>query len=519
MWAGGLALALGGLFLVRYSIEAGLIGPGVRVVLGLALSAVLIAGGEWFRRNDTKFPIDAVPQAHIPSILTAAGTVVAFGTIYAAHALYGFIGPAFAFTALGATGIIAMLAAALHGPALAGLGLAGAFIAPLLVQSNAPNPWPVVLYLAVVAAAAYVLARTRSWLWLAAAAVTGAFVWGVLLLDQGGYASTAVAAHTLVQMALAAFFLAIEPHFGQQDSKATLDRVATAALAAMTLLAVGVTDAPDLGLSFITTFAALAITILGATAWLAAPAAAAALFGGVIALSVLLLWPGLSAPPGVSLLAPWAEHVLRLPDNVTRFMSFAALATLVPAAAALLRVWRGALLKEKTAALYCLAATVPPLLALVIAYLRITQFDVSIPFALGGVALAAAVRNSGRKIPSGRHVVFIASLQLSGRRFCGGRDCGNWLCADGLARTRLPDGRTRARGPWHSLCRDPARYSAVAPRRHRARPRGIGARGVEPAHHGRKRWIDAHFQLAAAGIRRAGSELCCCRTDDRKARR
>ena len=60
-------------------------------------------------------PIGAVPAAHIPSILTAAGTVSAFGTVYAAHALYQFIGPTLAFLMLGAIGIATMLAAALHG--------------------------------------------------------------------------------------------------------------------------------------------------------------------------------------------------------------------------------------------------------------------------------------------------------------------------------------------------------------------------------------------------------------------
>ena len=33
VWIGGLALALGGFFLVRYSIQAGLIGPDVRISL------------------------------------------------------------------------------------------------------------------------------------------------------------------------------------------------------------------------------------------------------------------------------------------------------------------------------------------------------------------------------------------------------------------------------------------------------------------------------------------------------
>src|SRR5262249_34272027 len=34
VWIGGLTLALGGFFLVRYSIDAGLIGPRVRIVCG-----------------------------------------------------------------------------------------------------------------------------------------------------------------------------------------------------------------------------------------------------------------------------------------------------------------------------------------------------------------------------------------------------------------------------------------------------------------------------------------------------
>ena len=145
VWVGGLALALGGVLLVRYSIEQGIFGPGVRVALGALFALALVAAGEWFRRSERATPIGAVPAAHIPSILTAAGTVSAFGTVYAAHALYQFIGPATAFVMLGAIGIATMFAAALHGPALAGLGLAGSFIVPLLIESQQPNPWPLVI--------------------------------------------------------------------------------------------------------------------------------------------------------------------------------------------------------------------------------------------------------------------------------------------------------------------------------------------------------------------------------------
>src|SRR3954466_3215130 len=70
VWIGGLALALGGIFLVQYSIEAGLGGPGVRIFLGFLLAAALVAAGEWTRRNDLAEGFAGVPTAHIPSILT-----------------------------------------------------------------------------------------------------------------------------------------------------------------------------------------------------------------------------------------------------------------------------------------------------------------------------------------------------------------------------------------------------------------------------------------------------------------
>ena len=100
VWIGGLTLALGGFFMVRYSIEAGLVGPGVRVFLGGLFAAALLGAGEWSRRKESISNIAALPIANIPAILTAAGTAVAFATIYAAYALYGFLVPATAFVLL-----------------------------------------------------------------------------------------------------------------------------------------------------------------------------------------------------------------------------------------------------------------------------------------------------------------------------------------------------------------------------------------------------------------------------------
>ena len=394
VWVGGLALALGGLLLVRYSIEQGVFGPGVRVVMGALFSAALVVAGEWFRRTERTLPIDTIPAAHIPSILTAAGTASAFGTVYAAHALYGFIGPAAAFILLGLIGVATMLAAALHGPALAGLGLAGSLAVPLLVTSDAPNPWPLVGYLVAVAASAYTLARLRRWLWLASAVVVGVVLWGFALVNlagsnpDAGWAS-ALFVHVALQLALAAAFMALEPHLATPDQEAMPDWIATAALAALTGLAVIALGATRYDAQW-ETFAVVAMAILAATAWRSAPAAAGAALAGTVALGAIFAWPGLSAPPEPRLLAPMVAEVIRLPDNTAHFLVFAAACSLAAMGLAALRLWRGHMLPTTTAALYALAATVPALLALILAYLRVTQFDRSIPFALFAAVLAAA---------------------------------------------------------------------------------------------------------------------------------
>lgn len=392
VWVGGLALALGGLLLVRYSIEQEVFGPGVRVALGALFSLALVAVGEWFRCSERRLPVGAIPAAHVPSILTAAGTASAFGTVYAAHALYSFIGPVAAFVLLGFVGVATMLAAALHGPALAGLGLAGSFIVPLLVSSDAPNPWPLVIYLVAVAAAAYALARLRRWLWLASAVVAGAFVWGAVMLAQSnatvGVWSSALFAHVSLQLALAAAFMALEPHLATPDHEAAPDWIAAAALAALSVLAILALAGARHDAQW-TLFAVAAIAILTLTAWRSAPAAAAAALAGAVALGAIAAWPGLKAPPDPRLLAPAVAEVLRLPDNVATFLVFAAISTFAIAALAGLRLWRGRALPITTAAFYALAAVATPLLALILSYLRVTQFDRSISFALFGVLLAA----------------------------------------------------------------------------------------------------------------------------------
>ncbi|MEI9415717.1 DUF2339 domain-containing protein [Mesorhizobium sp. Cs1321R2N1] len=184
VWVGGIALALGGLFLIRYTIEAGIFGPGVRLTMAAVLGLVLVAAGEFIRRTGFKVPVQGVAGAYIPAILTAAGAFILFGTVYAAHGVYGFIGPALAFTLLGAIGIATIAAALVHGQALAGIGLVGAMVTPVLIASQAPNPWALFGYLAIVLAATGVIARMRDWKALMAAAFFGTGIWTILYMTD-----------------------------------------------------------------------------------------------------------------------------------------------------------------------------------------------------------------------------------------------------------------------------------------------------------------------------------------------
>ena len=54
VWVGGVALALGGIFLVRYSIEQNLLSPATRIALGGLFALALIGAGEWLRRREQR---------------------------------------------------------------------------------------------------------------------------------------------------------------------------------------------------------------------------------------------------------------------------------------------------------------------------------------------------------------------------------------------------------------------------------------------------------------------------------
>ena len=235
VWVGGLTLALGGFFMVRYSIDAGLLGPGVRTLLGGAFALALLAAGEWTRRQESISAIEALPIANIPAILTAAGTAVAFATVYAAYALYDFLAPATAFILLGMVALGTLAAALLHGPALAGLGIAAAFVTPILVASDKPDFWALYLYLAIVTAAAFGLARIRLWRWLAVTTIAFALLWTFPCLQCGPSMIGPHAFHVMSGFVLAALLVVCGFMFGPPADEGQIEPISSGSLAAYLL--------------------------------------------------------------------------------------------------------------------------------------------------------------------------------------------------------------------------------------------------------------------------------------------
>jgi len=184
VWVGGIALALGGIFMVKYSIEAGLLSPAVRLSLAALFGLVLLAAGEAVRRRALPAVASEFRNAMIPGVLTAAGVITLFAVTYAAYAIYGYVGPLTAFALLAAVSFATLGLSLLHGQALAGLGLLASMATPGLVATGEPRPWPLFGFLAVAWLATLAASRLKRWQVVPALANAGLALWAVLYLTR-----------------------------------------------------------------------------------------------------------------------------------------------------------------------------------------------------------------------------------------------------------------------------------------------------------------------------------------------
>lgn len=284
IWAGGITLAIAAILLVKYSIDAGLLSPAVRVVLGLLFGGSLIGGAEWALREEERVGDERIRQA-----LAGAGIASLYASILAAVNLYGLVSGGVAFAGLAATTALAMGLSLRFGMPSAILGLIGGLAAPALVGSTAPNIPLLCGYLGLAIGGLTAVARHQRWAWLGVGALLGGAGWSLLLMMTGALSHADALAIGLLVMLLA---LAL-PTVAFRHGGATLLRGASGLIGAVQmalLVGMGGFEMLHWGL-----YGLLSAGIL----WLSAREAALrpfALLGLAVALMLAAVWPHPDGP-------------------------------------------------------------------------------------------------------------------------------------------------------------------------------------------------------------------------------
>ncbi|MDH3283479.1 MAG: DUF2339 domain-containing protein, partial [Acidobacteriota bacterium] len=123
VWIGSVALALAGVFIVKYTFDRGLLGPTTRVAFGLIFGVSLLAFGEWFRRKDRR----------IAAGVTAAAIADLYASLLAGTTLYHLIPMPVGFGLLALVTGTAVALSLRQGPIIALVGLVGGFLTPGLI--------------------------------------------------------------------------------------------------------------------------------------------------------------------------------------------------------------------------------------------------------------------------------------------------------------------------------------------------------------------------------------------------
>ncbi|WP_025592907.1 DUF2339 domain-containing protein [Agrobacterium tumefaciens] len=207
VWAGGLALALGGIFLIKYSIESGLLSPAVRLSLAAIFGLGLGLAGEAIRRKAVPGIATTYSNAMIPGVLTAAGALTLFGVIYAAYGIYDYISPTTAFILLGLVAFATIGLSLLHGQALAGFGLLGSMLTPALIATETPDVWALFIFLTISWLATAAAARRQRWTVAPSLANAGLGLWALGYIAIADTISAAPPVLALLVMLAGTIFL------------------------------------------------------------------------------------------------------------------------------------------------------------------------------------------------------------------------------------------------------------------------------------------------------------------------
>ncbi len=158
VWIGAIALILSGAFLVKYSIEHGMLGHGARVTIATLFGAALLVAGEWLRTRSSMTAQGA----------SAAGVAVLYAAFLAGTVLYKIIAPGAGFGLLLLVTAAAVALSLRQGIVVAVLGLVGGFFTPYFIGAVSASPARLFAYLLLLQGGLLVVTRRRQWTGLSA---------------------------------------------------------------------------------------------------------------------------------------------------------------------------------------------------------------------------------------------------------------------------------------------------------------------------------------------------------------
>lgn len=387
VWLGAGTIALGGVFLVKFSIDYGLITPEMRVIFGFLFGAALVAGGDWLRRRGASMNIAALRGSYVPPALTAAGLFIAFASTYAAFALYQMLSPIASFVALAALVGVAIVLSIWHGRGVALLGLLGGFLTPLLIPSDQPSAWTLFLYLGALVIALVTLVRFMSWFELLWPVLGGIAFWMVLWLDAA-WTPGDIAAVGLFLVVTAATFCAA---FWDMPVKATvagqtppwppldLPMTLLASLAVVFVGALAAFDLDNYGTGTIVVLAGLTGLQLIVAMW-SPRLASLGLTAALLAIATFYGWPSLRVVQDLN-----PSIVAGPPSAVEVFLWAIGGFGAIFSATGFAQIWRG-----QRPLLWAWLSAATPLVLFALAYARVLNFTNDAMWAAAAVALAFA---------------------------------------------------------------------------------------------------------------------------------
>ena len=155
-WVGIVAILVGVALFLKWAFDTAFLGPAARVALGLVAGLVMLGGGLLLhRRRDVPYLSEG---------LAGGGLGVLYLSLFAAHALYGLVGPAPAFVALFAVTLLGTAVAVASSRLItAVLAVLGGLLTPVLLQVERPDERNLLAYLLVLDALVLLAARYRTW--------------------------------------------------------------------------------------------------------------------------------------------------------------------------------------------------------------------------------------------------------------------------------------------------------------------------------------------------------------------